>query len=212
MDAVANAHLDIALVEVQFKRKTENYLFEVSVSMAAKGCFDMFHPFFLPLRVFLSPQGVDVMRDQGSQLIRGVSQTAARHPRLQAARRRRATCVHKATDYIVKMASPSRSTHSRVCLITQETVYPCSKCRRTQRSCQAHSAESAWLSSAAGVGRRHHASERHESHSVNHGEWKQWMPVHNKASLPLRSQTSSPAVCCDGCRQPSAPWRGCSGT
>lgn len=102
MDAVANAHLDTALVEL--KRKTENYLFEVNVSMAAKGCFDMFRPFFLPLRVFLSPQGVDVMGDQGSRLIRGVSQTAARHPRLQAAWRRRATYVHIATDYIIKMA------------------------------------------------------------------------------------------------------------
>lgn len=172
----------------------------------------MFRPFFLPLRVFLSPQGVDVMRDQGSRLIRGVSQTAARHPRLQAAWRRRATCVHKATDYIITMASPSDSTRSWVCLITQETVYPCSKCRRTRRSCQVRSAESGWLSSAAGVGRRRHVSERHESHSVNCGEWKQGIPVNSKASLPLCSQTSSPAACCDGCRRPSAPWRDCSGT
>lgn len=68
-------------------------MFEVNVSIAAKGCFDMFCPLSLPLRVFLSPQGVDVMREQSDRLVRGVSQTTARHPRLQAARRRGTTCV-----------------------------------------------------------------------------------------------------------------------
>ena len=69
------------------------YLFVVDVSIAAKSCFDMFSPFSLPLRVFLSPQGVYVMREQGSGGVGGVSQTAAGHPRLQAARRRGTTCV-----------------------------------------------------------------------------------------------------------------------
>lgn len=73
-------------------------MFEVDVSIAAKGCFDMFCPFPLPLRVFLSPQGIDVMGEQGGRLIGGVPQTTAGHPRLQAARRRGATCVHKTTQ------------------------------------------------------------------------------------------------------------------
>lgn len=64
------------------------HLFEVDLSIAAKGCFDMLSPLSLPLRVFLSPQSVDVMRQQGDRLIRGVSQTTAGYPRLQAARRR----------------------------------------------------------------------------------------------------------------------------
>ena len=83
------------------KKKRENYLFEVNVSVAAKGCFDMFCPLSLPLRVFLSAQSVDVVREQGGRLIRGVSQTAAGHPRLQAARRRGATCVIKTTHLII---------------------------------------------------------------------------------------------------------------
>lgn len=66
-------------------------MFEVNVSVAVKSRFDMLCPLSLPLRVLLSPQRVDVMREQGSRLIRGVSQTAAGHPRLQAARRRGAT-------------------------------------------------------------------------------------------------------------------------
>lgn len=97
--------------------KKANYLFEVDVSVAAKSCFDMLCPLSLPLRVFLSAQSVDVMREQGGRLIRGVSQTAAGHPRLQAARRRGATCVIKTTHLITifkKTTFPSysaRETH-----------------------------------------------------------------------------------------------------
>ena len=40
----------------------------------------MFGPFSLALRVFLSPEGVDVMREQSRRLIGGVSQSAAGHP------------------------------------------------------------------------------------------------------------------------------------
>lgn len=47
--------------------------------------------------------------------------------------------------------------------------YPYSRCQQTQRPRQVHSAESAWFSSAGGVGRRHHVSETDESHSVNYG-------------------------------------------
>lgn len=54
-------------------KKKQTYLFEVNVSVAAQGGLDMFCPFFLPLRVFLSPKGIDVMREEGGGLIRGVS-------------------------------------------------------------------------------------------------------------------------------------------
>lgn len=96
--------------------KKANYLFEVDVSVAAKSCFDMLCPLSLPLRVFLSAQSVDVMREQGGRLIRGVSQTAAGHPRLQAARRRGATCVIKTTHLITifkKTTFPSYSARER---------------------------------------------------------------------------------------------------
>lgn len=54
----------------------------------------MFCPLSFSLWVFLSSQGIDVMWEQSSRLIRGVSQTTAGHPRLQAARRRGTTYVH----------------------------------------------------------------------------------------------------------------------
>lgn len=59
-----------------------NYLFEFNVSIAAEGGLYVLGPFLLPLRVLLSPDSIDVMRDQSGRLIGGVSQTTARHPGL----------------------------------------------------------------------------------------------------------------------------------
>lgn len=64
------------------------------MGIAAEGGLYVLGPFLLPLRVFLSPDCVDVMWEQSGGLIGGVPQTAARHPALQATRRGRPPCKH----------------------------------------------------------------------------------------------------------------------
>lgn len=53
-------------------------------------------------------------------------------------------------------------------------LYPCSKCRRTQRSCQVRSAGSVWPSSAGAAGRRHRVSERHNGCLVSQQTGSRW--------------------------------------
>lgn len=61
-----------------------NYLFEFNMRIAAEGGLYVLQPFLLPLRVFLSPNSIDVVWEQSGRLIRGVTQAAARHPGLQS--------------------------------------------------------------------------------------------------------------------------------
>lgn len=65
------------------------------MSIAAEGGLYVLRPLLLPLRVFLSPNSIDVMWEQSGCLIRGVTQTAARHPGLQSTWRGGSTCKHK---------------------------------------------------------------------------------------------------------------------
>lgn len=76
--------------------------------------------------------------------------------------------------------------------------YPCSTCQRTQRSHRARSAASVSFSSSGGGGRRPRVSGR--SDSVRKQEGVGLLPADGEAFSPARSQTSSPAACCDGCR------------
>lgn len=69
---------------IKIVSKKMNYLFEFNMGVAAEGGLYVLGPFLLPLRVFLSPNSIDVMWEQSGRLIRGVAQTAARHPGLQS--------------------------------------------------------------------------------------------------------------------------------
>lgn len=78
--------------------RTMNYLFEINMGIAAEGGLYVLGPFLLPLRVFLSPDCIDVVWEQSGGLIGGVPQTAAGHPALQTTRRGRPPCKHAKTE------------------------------------------------------------------------------------------------------------------
>lgn len=75
-----------------------NYLFKFNLSIAAEGGLDVLAPLLLPLRVLLCPDSIDVMWEQSGGLIRGVSQTTARHPGLQRPWRGRSPCKGKSEE------------------------------------------------------------------------------------------------------------------